>query len=119
MGIPEDPTRFFNDLLFRQDLVVSDSSCSSVSSFQNPIDLLSRDQLITLWQSCASDEPPSSRSSKAVKLFLRDKALLSISRLNFPVDVPALPVLRPLTVKQSLDFAAMTRHDLLHLILTS
>ena len=117
MAIPEDPSRFFQDLLFRQGLLIPssfpDTSTQSISPpFEDPISLLSRDQLVTLWQSCVCDESPSDRLHKAVRLFLREKALLAVSNLHLSVDVPSLPVLRPLGVADAVAFATMTLHDL-------
>ncbi len=116
MGIPEDSVKFFTDLLFRQGLIDSESPVSSKNS-ADISSLLSRDQLIQLWQVCSTDECESSRLQKATKLYLREQALLAVAKLDVLLDVPNFVVVRPVDVRQNCEFAAMSRANLVRVAL--
>ncbi len=114
-----DPKRFFQDSLNRQGLLIESFAHSSEPNFVNPLNLLSRDQLISLWESCSPDEPESSRLSKAVSLHLRDRLVNFVAKSQIPLNVPFLSAVRRLGVKEAVEFASLSRDDLCRVVLNS
>ncbi len=112
-----DPQRFFQDALNRQGLLIESSSLPL--NLVSPLDLLSRDQLLSLWESCSPDESQPSRLSKAVALYLRDALVKIVAASQLSFHVPFPPSQRRLGVQQAVEFASLCTEQLCRLVLTT
>ena len=112
-------TSFFTDILTRQGLTTANrSTCSP--SYVSPLDLLSRDELLYLWQASASDESLASRLETATRIYLRSQALLFGTKLLLsPPEAPLPPVRRVATVRQAALFATYPRSEAVQVATTS